>query len=314
MDSVRCVARERQNRRRYYASVLLHEPAKDRVLSWKPADPIPREADAFLVRKGQVIEARVDIANRKLESWKEVKEVQAPMMTNEFRQLGELVKGDPRVKEALAKRGIRDLTTVDYVPLPQGYFAFPEMEGHRIMYGGCSDLHGVYLSWGRSIEGLNVEVYAVEKKVLKVVDSGVVPVSSAPMNFEEAPSVARPGTTPLVVTQPLGPGFQLAGGEVSWQNWRFRVRLDARVGPVVNLARFDDRVRLRSVLYEGSVSELFVPYMDAADGWATRVFSDAGEFFHGGVLKELREGTDCPANAVYMDDLIPNDHGIPMWV
>jgi len=27
---------------------------------------------------------------------------------------------------------------------------------------------------------------------------------------------------------------------VSWQNWHFRVRLDARVGPVLNLLRLDD--------------------------------------------------------------------------
>src|SRR3974390_3090324 len=66
-----------------YASVLLHEPPKDRVLAWKTGDSIPREADAMLVRKGQVIEARSDIAGQTLESWKEVKDVQAPMLNSE---------------------------------------------------------------------------------------------------------------------------------------------------------------------------------------------------------------------------------------
>jgi len=296
----------------YYASVLLHEPLKDTVLGWKAGDPIPREADVILLRKGQVIEARIDIAGRKLESWKEVKGVQAPVIESEFRELGELVKKDPRVREALAKRGISDLTTVECVPLPFGYFALPELEGRRIMYGGCSDLHGAYLSWGRSIEGLYVQVDAVEKKVLKVVDEGAAPVPSGPVNFQEALSIPRAGTTPIAVTQPLGPGFQLTGGEVSWQNWHFRLRLDPRLGPVVNLVRFDDGANLRSVLYEGSLSELFVPYMDPAEGWATRIFIDAGEFFHGGVLKPLREGIDCPANAMYIDGLAPNEHGIPM--
>lgn len=295
-----------------YATVLLHEPAKDTVLAWKPGGPIPREADAMLFRKGQVIEARIDIAARKLESWKEVKGVQAPMMEGEFRDLSGLVKQDSRVREALAKRGIKDLATIECLPLPFGYFAVPEQEGHRIMYGGCSDTRGAYHSWGRSIEGLNVEVDAVEKKVLKVVDTGVVPVSSAAINFEEAPSIPRANTTPLSVAQPAGPSFQLSGGEVSWQNWHFRVRLDPRVGPVINLARFDDGANLRSVLYEGSLSELFVPYMDPADGWATRIFSDAGEFFNGGILKKLREGTDCPSNAAYLDGLVPNAQGTPM--
>jgi primary-amine oxidase len=295
----------------FYATVLLREPAKDKVLAWKPADPIPREADVILMRKGKVIEARVDIAARKLESWKEVPGVQAPIIESEFRELGEAVKNDSRVRDALAKRGITDLTTIECVPLPYGYFAVPELEGRRIMYGGCSDLHGAYLSWGRSIEGLYVQVDAVDKKVLKVTDEGPVPVSSAPINFEEAPSVARAGTTPLTVAQPLGPGFQLSGGEVSWQNWHFRFRLDPRVGPVVNLVRFDDGKNLRSVLYEGSLSELFVPYMDPAEGWATRIFLDAGEFFHGGVLRKLRENVDCPANATYIDAIVPNERGIP---
>lgn len=296
----------------FYASVLLHEPVKDKVLAWKSGDPIPREANVILLRKGQAIEARVDIAGRKLESWKEVKGVHPPVIENEFRELGELTKKDPRVIEALAKRGIKDLTTVECVPLPYGYFAIPELEGHRIMYGGCSDLHGAYLSWGRSIEGLLVQVDAVDKKVLKVVDEGPIPVPSSPTNFEEEPSLARVGTTPIVVTQPQGPSFQLSGGEVSWQNWHFRFRLDPRVGPVINLVQFDDGTKLRSVMYEGSLSELFVPYMDPAEGWATRIFIDAGEFFHGGVLRKMREGTDCPANATYVDGLLPNDHGIPM--
>ena len=303
----------RMDKDTYYATVLLHEPAKDKVLAWKAGDPVPREADAILIRKGQAIEARVDIAGRKLESWKEPKGVHAPIIDSEFKELGELVKKDPRVVEALAKRGIKDLTTVECVPLPFGYFAIPELDGHRIMYGGCADQRGAYLPWGRSIEGLLVKVDAVEKKVLEVTDEGPVPVPSSRVNFEEAPSIARPGTTPLAVTQPLGPGFQLTGSEVAWQNWHFRFRLDPRVGPVINLVRFDDGTSLRSILYEGSLSELFVPYMDPAVGWATRVFIDAGEFFHGGVLRPLREGADCPANAAYFDALVADEHGIPVW-
>jgi primary-amine oxidase len=299
----------------YCASVLLHEPAKNAVLAWKPGEAIPREADVILLRKGLATEALIDIAGRKLESWKEVKGVQAPLISSEFVELAEVMKKDPQVRQALVKRGITDLTTVECAPVPFGYFARPELEGHRIMYGGCADLHGSYLSWGRSIEGLYVEVDVLEKKVLKVFDAGPVPVPSGPINFEEAPATPRPGTTPLLISQPLGPGFQITNGEVSWQNWHFRFRLDPRIGPVINLARFDDGTRLRSVLYEGSMSELYVPYMDPSEGWATRVFIDAGEFyaaFQGGVLKLLREGIDCPSNASFFDALATNEHGVPI--
>ena len=36
-------------------SVLLHEPAKNKVLGWKPGDAIFREAEVILLRKGVTI-------------------------------------------------------------------------------------------------------------------------------------------------------------------------------------------------------------------------------------------------------------------
>jgi primary-amine oxidase len=168
------------------------------------------------------------------------------------------------------------------------------------------------LSWGRPIEGLYFLMDAVERKVMKIIDEGTIPVPTSPTNFQELPAVALPGTTPIAIAQPQGPSFHVKDGEVSWQNWRFRVRLDPRVGPVLNLVRLEDGGRERSVLYEGSMSELFVPYMDPAESWATRVFIDAGEFYPGGVLRSLQEGVDCPSNAEYLNGLASSEHGLPM--
>jgi primary-amine oxidase len=297
----------------YVMSVLLHEPPKEKVLAWKPGDTIPREADVVLMRKGLATEVRVDLVGRKAESWKEVKSVQPPIFLSEMLAMGELAKNDPRMKDALAKRGFKDMHMVECIALPLGYFALAEQEGHRILYGECSDLRGVFLSWGRPIQGLYFAVDAVEKKVLRVTDQETIPVPQSPINFEEAPAKARPGTTPLEITQPQGPGFELKKDvEVSWQDWHFLVRLDPRVGPVLNLVRLDDGGKQRSVMYEGSLSELYVPYMDQAESWATRVFIDAGEFFPGGVLQPMTEGIDCPSNASYLDGLAPDEHGIPV--
>ena len=49
----------------FVPSVLLHEPPKDRVLAWKMGDPVFREADVIIIKKGVVTEARVDIPGRK---------------------------------------------------------------------------------------------------------------------------------------------------------------------------------------------------------------------------------------------------------
>jgi primary-amine oxidase len=292
-------------------SVLLHEPSKSVVLAWKRGDPVPREADVLLQRKEKVVEARVDIGARKLESWREVPGVQGPVSLNEILGLNETILADDRVKKALAKRGVVDLNSVECASLPIGFFAFPEQKDQRIGIAECALMHGVYRPWGRYIGGLHVEVDFANKKVLQVFDEEVTPVPG-PTNYEEVPEMPRPGTTPGIITQPLGPSFQINNGEVAWQNWHFRFRLDSRVGPIVSLVSIDDAGKRRSILYEGMLSELFVPYMDPSRGWSTRVFLDAGEFYPGGVLQSLREGLDCPSNAVYFNGLTVNDKGNPV--
>jgi hypothetical protein len=43
---------------------------------------------------------------------------------------------------------------------------------------------------------------------------------------------------------------------------------------VVSTVRFRDGDELRPVLYEGHLSEIFVPYMDPATAWYTRNYLD----------------------------------------
>ncbi len=296
----------------FFASVLLREPAKDFVFAWKGGLPIPREADVVMLQKGKTFEARVDLAARKLISWRELKGLQAPFLSSEIFGTDEMIKKDPRVLEALKKRGLTDLNSVECLALPLSYAAVPEQDTQRIGFGSCSQQHGSYHSWGQSIEGLTLQIDMVAKKILKVVDTEVVPVANGAVNYEEIPEHARPGTTPIAISQPMGASFQIKNSEVSWQNWHFRFRIDQRIGPVVNLVRFEDGGRMRSVMYEGSLSELYVPYMDPSNGWNNRVFIDAGEFYSGiGLLKPLRPGLDCPANAAYFDGLSAGEHGAP---
>jgi primary-amine oxidase len=295
----------------HFISVLLHEPAKQAVLAWKPGQNAPREADVTLMHKGVTIEARVDLVAKKLESWKEIPGAQTAIFVSEIEGMSDTILADQRVKAALGKRGLTDLNMVECDSVPLAYFAYPEQERHRIGFVDCSVLHGAYHGWGRTVPGLTIEVDLVERKVLQVIDEGSLP-PSPPTNFEEAPESPRPGTKPGIISQPMGPSFQIKDGEVAWQNWRFRFRLDSRNGVILSLVRFDDRGHLRSVLYEGMVSELFVPYMDATRGWSTTMFVDAGEFYPGGILQGLREGVDCPSNAEYFDGISTNEKGAPV--
>jgi len=146
-----------------------------------------------------------------------------------------------------------------------------------------------------------------------VVDTEVVPVPSADTKYEEIPENPRPHTTPIFTSQPLGPGFKIHNGEVSWQNWLFRFRIDQRSGPILNLVRFVDNGRPRSILYEAGVSELFVPYMDPSNGWNNRSFIDSGEFYAMSFLKPMLPGLDCPAGAAWFDGLSASEKGAPKF-
>jgi primary-amine oxidase len=147
------------------ASLLLHEPVKQVVLDWKPDQPIPREADVILESQGKTIEARVDIANQKLEFWNEVSEVQAPITQTELDTMNDVAKKDPRVIAALKGRGITNLATVRCDMIPLTFTILPEQNSHRIGYGTCADRHGVFHSWGRAVEGLYIVADMTAEKI-----------------------------------------------------------------------------------------------------------------------------------------------------
>ncbi|MGD0436972.1 MAG: hypothetical protein ABSB86_10945, partial [Bryobacteraceae bacterium] len=152
-----------------FASVLLHPPAKSAVLSYRSGQPFPRAADVVLLRGEKTFAARVDIVAKKVLSFEELPGVQAPILASELFGEDEAIKSDPRVVEALKKRGITNLGTVSCIVLPGAYQSIPEQATQRMGFGSCSQRHGVYHSWGRAIEGLTLQVNMATRKVLKVV-------------------------------------------------------------------------------------------------------------------------------------------------
>jgi primary-amine oxidase len=175
-------------------------------------------------------------------------------------------------------------------------------------------------TWSRSIENLTVVVDMHTREVLRVVDEGVVPVPPEPAGFDVA-ALGAPGATSgagpgqkgeLQVSQAGGPGFTLTGEEVKWQNWSFHLRSDQRVGVVISLASWHDGNEIRPVMYQGFLSEIFVPYMDPAFAWFSKNYLDLGEYSGGGLTKPLIRGVDCPDYASYQSALVTGDDGRPL--
>ena len=294
-----------------YAGVSLHEPPKAEVLRWKRGDPFRREALAIIKQGRQTFEALVDVSNRKLISWKEIKGVEPMLIPDETEGVGERVKEDPLVQAALRKRDISHLDTVSCDGSSPGYFGTPEEQGRRLQRVTCSVARGS-LNWlAHPIEGLIVVWDSEEQKIIRVIDTGVVPVPPGKAEYDSDAVTARQVPGPMTVLQPVH-GFEIEGTQVSWQNWQFHFRIDPRAGLVVTNVGYNDGGKLRSVLYEGSLTELYVPYMDPAEGWYHWTFLDMGEGnVWGSAASRLEPGADCPANAVMFDSTISSSRGIP---
>jgi primary-amine oxidase len=295
--------------------VLLHEPAKDQVQGWVPGQPFDRAALVVLRRDGETYEAVVDLTGRRIRSWTRVEGGQAPWLEREFTAVEDVVKEHPDVIAAFARRGITDLTFIDCGAGPPGRFGLPEEEGRRIAHAHCADARGVRNLWTRGIGGLTVVVDMDAREVLRVVDEGAVPVTATNADYDErSVGPLRRNATPISLHQPLGPAFELDGYEVRWDRWRLHVRPDHRVGMVISMVRWADGDRERPVLYQGHMSEIFVPYMDPTAGWYPRNFLDIGEYTAGGLPKPLEPGVDCPETSAYLQLVHAGDDGRPRTV
>lgn len=296
-----------------FAAILLNEPAKADVVAWRPGQVLPREARLVAMTTASVFEVVADLAARRVVSVVERKGVEPPVMMSEF-EAAKVVLTDPTFRAALAKRGITDPAKVFCSPITAGYFAIPEHAGKRVIKVGCYDLRRTTTNmWGWPIERLYAVVDLRARSVLSVADAGVVPIVDRDQNFTEAAAgTLRPARKPTVMAQPQGANFTITGNEVSWGNWRFHARVDGRVGTVISLARWQDKAALRSVLYQGYLSEMFVPYMDADYGWYSRTYFDTGEYGAGTMATPLKPGVDCPATAAFMPTTFGDDKGEPI--
>jgi primary-amine oxidase len=254
----------------------------------------------------------VNLDAKRLDSVVERKGVQGPVTGAEARELGRIALADAKFQDSLKARGLSDFTKVFCAPYTAGYFGIPEQEGKRILMATCYDTRRATNNmWGWPIERLYAVVDMRARKVLEVVDYGNVPVSGSNQNFREADiDGLRPPRKPTLSAQPEGSNYQIGGNEVRWGNWTFHVRVDPRVGPVISTARWRDGETYRSVLYQGSLSEMFVPYMDPDFGWYSRTYFDAGEY--GLRASQLKPGMDCPAVSAFLPATFNNDRGGPM--
>jgi primary-amine oxidase len=295
-----------------FTMVALQEPPKEEVLAFKAGKRFRREAFAVVYERAgnKTFETVVDLHGNKVVSWKHIPGVQPSDMVEDFQLADQIVRADPRWQEAVRKRGINNFDEVAIDPWPAGEHGVPSELGMRVL-SAVSFYRGQARNYyARPIEGVVAYVNLNTKKVFKVVDTGVVPVAGASADLDpDSVGKLRKAPRPLLPSQPQGASFEVRGHEVRWQNWHFRFALHPREGLVLHTVGYEDQGKLRSILYRGSLSELFVPYGDPGPGWSFRHVFDMGETGLGWLANSLEPKTDCPENAVFFDAAFANETG-----
>ena len=303
-----------------FVSITLHEPPKADVLAWHPGAAVRRESFAIVYdrAKRRTSEAIVDVRDGKLITWKNIPGVQAPFLPSEYAELQRIVRADPSWQAAMRKRGIVAFDSIQIDPWSAGYFGFSDEKGKRLWrmlsyYKGAAEN-----AYARPIEGVVAYVDMDQRRVMKLVDTGVIPVRKQPDDYDERSAIAlegglRAAPKPLVITQPDGPSFTLDGHDVHWQHWHFRFAARPREGLVLYQVSYDDHGRERPILYRASLSEMVVPYGDSSSTWFFRNAFDAGEYGLWGFLgSPLEPGVDAPTNATFVDAVISGEDGKPV--
>ena len=300
--------------------ISLEAPAKAAIAQWRTTRTLPSRVATAVVRNGaKVFEARVDLTAGRVLDWKAMPNVETSIMFEEFGAAQEAAVADPRMVTALAKRGITDLSKLYCAPFSMGYFNLPSDRGMRLLKVGCFDLRKATNNvFGWPIEGLYAIVDLKQNKTVRVYDSGPVPIFPGDANFTEQ-SAAQRGPLrdplkPVTITMPQGGNVVVDGNTVKWQNWSFHYRIDRRQGPIVSLVSYRDGAHDRSILYEGAMAEMFVPYMDPDFGWYSRTYFDMGEYGVGLLLTTLHRDVDCPASAWFMNVTVHDDQGKPLEI
>ena len=298
-----------------YPLITLDEPEKAEVWAWRPGTAAPRaipRSARITVKKGpRTFEARVDLARRAVLTWTEVEGVQPTIFAGEGARAVRLTQADPGWRAAMAKRGLTRTEDVVCTPLSVGNFGRAEAVTRRLLKVVCFDARGSRNYWARPIEGVVAVVDLDGNRVTRVTDSGVRPIPEPAELDPESVGPLRPAAKPVASAGIKGTNFTTDGHVVSWQNWRFHVKLDPRLGPVISTVRYRDGGELRPVLYQGSLSELFVPYMDPDAAWYFRTYLDAGEFNLGISAVPLKPGIDCPEGARFMNAVFASPSGQP---
>ncbi len=304
-----------------FAAIELAEPAKDElaadlhrisrmatVVCWNTAD-------------GRAYRALVSLDDNSVTRWDHLPGQQPNITVDEWHECDEMLRGHPAVIDALARRGITDLSRVLTDVWAYGADLVPER--YRGLRLGWADV------WARAsadgnpyahhITGLHPVVDLNRMELLELEDSRAAEGGAGrpDVTGEYLPRLlpgAPRAVSPLEVRQPAGVSFTLEGRLLRWQNWELRLGFNHREGLVLFAVGFRDGGRLRSIAHRMSFAEMIVPYRDTTADHYRRTAFDIGEWGLGFMTTSLELGCDCLGETRYLDAVVHDSRGEPRTI
>ncbi len=303
------------------ASIELREPAKAALGAHRPGMPFEREARIVCWNRDdeKVYKALVSLTGDEVTEWRHEPDGQPNMTVDEVHECDVAMRREPRVIEALARRGITDMDRVLVEAWAYGAHLLPEQYSSRrlawadVWYRKQPGAN----PYANHVTGLHFVIDLNRMELLEVQDDGG---DEEPETMGEYIPRLVPGqrlrddVKPLEIVQGDGVSFTLEGNLLRWQKWSLRIGFNYREGLVLHTVGYEDDGRTRAVAHRLSFAEMVVPYRDPTPDHYRRTAFDIGEWGLGFMTTSLALGCDCLGEIAYLDAVLHDSTGEPYTI
>ncbi|RHZ45552.1 peroxisomal copper amine oxidase [Aspergillus thermomutatus] len=301
--------------------ITLHEPPKGELVAFLAGTgPRPaRRVFSIVFKKGtpEVSEAIVNLTTKKVESWKNVKNVMPTLTLDDLNIIERVASKDPRIIEACRDIGITDMSRVYFDAWAIGIderWGFERRLQQALPYYRSSKDDNQYahpLDFTVVADTETEEILSVD---VRCVNGERTPVPLDEHNYlpQFIKDQYRPERLkPIDITQPEGVSFKMNGNEIEWAGLKMHVGFNYREGIVLSNVRIDDPYenRERKLFHRVSVVEMVVPYGCPKPPHHKKHAFDVGEYGTGFMTNSLKLGCDCKGAIHYLDAVLATSTG-----
>ena len=295
-----------------FAMVQLQEPSKATLRAYKKGDVFNRLARVSIWDRTQAVvsEGVISVSGVAM-SFTQIPGAKSPVLGIESALAIAAVRKDPRIIDALARRGISDVNTVHMETWPIGAQIPQELDdGRRLIWTPMWHQPTPDANfYAHPIDGLHAIVDIDAQEVVAIEEGQQIPIPQTPAPYRASQTGANLTLKELVIHQPDGASFNVEGWKITWERWSFRIGFDQREGLVIHEVSFNDEGRVRSIAHRLSIAELVIPYGDPSQGAYRKNAFDTGEFGLGNFTNSLTLGCDCLGEIYYLDASVTQGDG-----